>query len=482
LAKPIHVRFSGFIVFLGNIASLLTGMVFTVLISRNLSVNDFGTWFFLGTTISYFQILENIFTYWASRDIPRGLKVGKTCIFVNFIISLPLTLMFIIVSYFLIPLFHYPRDIFLVGSVFMPIYYVSYAIVSIIASTEPHKLGLKDVIIDGTKIILAIVMLRYGLIGIIISVAIANIFFILYGLSVSRKNFENIIDIQWIKDRTRFLWLPLHSSAIGYLSAATDSFIVGVLSGTLAISYYGIALTLGRTMKYASSLASSIYPKLLSKGDITLSEARALFKFLYTFSIPLLIGGLILSKALVSIFGSKYLEAATLLYLLFPAFFLGSISSALHYIITGVEKVDAKAEVKFKELLRSRLFTTQLINYMSISILVVGSILLTHYIDVFGPALSRLLASILVLAFYCILGRKTLKLNCIFAGLDKILPSTLPMIIFLYLYRPIGFANTMIAIIIGALIYFTTLIMIDRESRRLLKAFIKELLDRLTYY
>jgi O-antigen/teichoic acid export membrane protein len=483
VAAPIRVRFSGTIIFLGNLTSVLTGIIFTVLVARSLTSCELGAWFFLGAVISYFQVLENVLTYWASRDIPRGLRVAKTCIVSNFLISLPLTIWFIILSYYLVPMIGYPRTLFLIGGLFISIYYTLNAITSVIFSKEPHKLGLKNVIIDGCKIPLALVMLNYGLLGVIIAVVIANILFILYGLRISKKYFEEKLNFYWVKSRIKHSWLPLHESIIGYVSAASDSLIIGVLLSPSSLSLYGIALTLGRVMKYTSDLVSPIYPKILSKGEITLNEIKESFKFLCIFSIPLLIGGLLLNKALVGIFGIKYIDAAILLYFIFPAFFFSTIFSTMQLIVTAMDKVDAGVRLEPNKLLKSKLFTTQLINYVSIIILITGSVLLTPILGVIGPALARLCASItsLVMLYY-IFARRILKVKLIFAGFKEILLSVIPMIIFLYFYNPLKFSETLLAILLGASLYFVALILVDKNSRKLLRLFIKEFSSTLHFH
>ena len=62
--KKIRVRLSGLALFAGNVLSFLLGFVFVVLISRNLSQGDLGVWFFIGSMLSYFQVLEKVLPYW----------------------------------------------------------------------------------------------------------------------------------------------------------------------------------------------------------------------------------------------------------------------------------------------------------------------------------------------------------------------------------------------------------------------------------
>ncbi|MCS7137532.1 MAG: hypothetical protein NZ941_04085, partial [Candidatus Caldarchaeum sp.] len=76
MSRGIRVRFSGLMMFIGNLVTLVTGLIFNVLIARNLEPAALGVWFFIGSVIPYFQVLEKAIPYWAGRDIPRGLGVG----------------------------------------------------------------------------------------------------------------------------------------------------------------------------------------------------------------------------------------------------------------------------------------------------------------------------------------------------------------------------------------------------------------------
>ncbi|MHA1590191.1 MAG: hypothetical protein ACTSVA_06275, partial [Candidatus Njordarchaeales archaeon] len=308
-----RVRASGLILFIGNILSFLLGFIFTTLIARGLTSEDLGIWFFLGSVITYFKVFEKILPYWSSRDIPRGWRIAKTCLIFSFLISIPPMIVFLALSNLFASLIGSSQMIFLLGSLFIPIYYVTASLTSIIFSREPHKLGPKNILIDGVKIPLALIMLRYGLIGVLTSVIIANLAFIAYGLLVSKKFFEPKVDLRWVKMRIKQAWLPLHESALGYISSASDLFILGVLTSPIQLSFYGIAMTISRTLNSLTSLTSAIYPKVLGKGFITNRETEELFRFHYIFATPMLIGGVVLAPNLINIFGSKYLEGLPML-------------------------------------------------------------------------------------------------------------------------------------------------------------------------
>ena len=482
MSKNMRVRFSGLIIFLGNILSFLLGFVFAALIARGLTREDMGIWFFLGSLLTYFKIFEKLLPYWSLRDIPRGWNIAKTSILFNLLISIPLMIIFIALSDIFAHFVGTAPLIFIIGSLFIPIYYVSESLVSIIFSKEPHKLGLRNILIDGTKIPLALIMLQYGLLGVLVAVIIANLTFILYGLLVSSGFFERKINLNWVNMRLKHAWLPAHESIIGYLSAATDIFILGILTSPIQISFYGIAMTVAKALKSTADLTSAIYPKLLGAGSIAGKEVKELFRFHYIFSLPMLVGGIILAPNLIAIFGSKYLDGLTILYILMPSVFIGTLSLMIRNIVLGLEKADAKAVVKFSGLVRSKLFLAQAASYIMIAVLILGSIIMIPYLGGVGVALSRLAASITSLAIYLYLARGILGVGSLLSGLFKPLITSILMAAIIYIINPSGTLMTLAIIAFGAAFYFLMLVIIDKHVKALMSAFIKEVVSKLVHY
>ena len=371
--------------------------------------------------------------------------------------------------------------IFLLGGLFIPIYYVTASLTSIIFSREPHKLGPKNILIDGVKIPLALIMLQYGLIGVLTSVIIANLAFIAYGLLVSRKFFEPKVDLRWIRTRIKQAWLPLHESALGYISSASDLFILGVLSSPIQLSFYGIAMTISRTLNSLTSLTSAIYPKVLGKGSITNRETEELFRFHYIFATPMLIGGVVLAPNLINIFGSKYLEGLPMLYLLLLSTFIGLISLLIKNIVLGLEKIDSEIKVGFKKLLRSKLFKIQAVSYVTITILILASLITIAYFGGVGVAISRLIASIVGLLAYLYLAKGALRIKSVLTGLPQSLLASFIMALILRLLNPVGSLMTLFSIPFGAIIYFIILMAIDKRVRLIVKIFSKEVMSRILY-
>ena len=94
----IRVNYAGLIAFVISLASIVTGMFFTIIITRNLSVEEYGTWALIGSLISYFLISQGMINFWALRQVSRGDEVGRTSVISSWIISLGVIPFYIILS------------------------------------------------------------------------------------------------------------------------------------------------------------------------------------------------------------------------------------------------------------------------------------------------------------------------------------------------------------------------------------------------
>src|SRR3990167_2795739 len=84
----IRVTYSGLLGFIIGMISVITGIVFTLIVTRRLSPEEFGVWALIGSVISYFLIVEPILSYWTTRQIARGESVATTSLFYSTLFSL----------------------------------------------------------------------------------------------------------------------------------------------------------------------------------------------------------------------------------------------------------------------------------------------------------------------------------------------------------------------------------------------------------
>ncbi|MEM3155583.1 MAG: polysaccharide biosynthesis C-terminal domain-containing protein, partial [Nitrososphaerota archaeon] len=315
------------------------------------------------------------------------------------------------------------------------------------------------------KIHLPLILLPLGLEGVMIAVIIGNTVYITYLYKTSQDQLEKRIDTAWLRQSLKKSWLPVHETLIGYLSAATDSLIIGLLLTMVDLSQYGIALAIASVVGMGKSLTGAIYPKLLKAGTATPDELKALFKFQHIFITPMVAGGIALAPQLITIFGAKYLPAATILPLLLLSPALGITSLTMRTVITGIEKADKKTNNR--GLLKSPLFTTQLPGYLYAASLILITTTTVRDLGIMGAAIARLAASAISFIPMCILYSRIAPLSTILHGLKKTVPASIVMSVLLLLINPRGSLYTIAAVGLGACIYFATLFIIDRDSRAL---------------
>jgi len=76
--SDIRVTYAGLIAFVVGIVSVLTGLIFVLIITRTLTPEEFGTWGLIIAVLNYLLISEVIINYWTVRQIARSEPVGKT--------------------------------------------------------------------------------------------------------------------------------------------------------------------------------------------------------------------------------------------------------------------------------------------------------------------------------------------------------------------------------------------------------------------
>ena len=91
----IRLRYSGFIVFTTQVLSLITGLVFTLLLTRNMSTDQFNIWTNIFDYTGYFLLFNPVLPFWATRFVARG-KEGavKTSVSAQLSIALASTIIY----------------------------------------------------------------------------------------------------------------------------------------------------------------------------------------------------------------------------------------------------------------------------------------------------------------------------------------------------------------------------------------------------
>ena len=101
----VRLQYSGVIRFAAVILSLFTGLIFTTLVTRNLSIDEYGQWNAIGSLIGYGAFPALGLGYWFTRYTARKIPIAKMGLSVSLIFSIGGILIFFVASLLYLPEF-----------------------------------------------------------------------------------------------------------------------------------------------------------------------------------------------------------------------------------------------------------------------------------------------------------------------------------------------------------------------------------------
>ena len=97
----IRVTYTGFISFFVAVITVITSSVFTLILTRTLTQEEFGTWGLIIGITQYVIVFGAIVTFWSTRDTARKIESQKTAILGNMLLSIIAVVLYVGISYFL---------------------------------------------------------------------------------------------------------------------------------------------------------------------------------------------------------------------------------------------------------------------------------------------------------------------------------------------------------------------------------------------
>jgi hypothetical protein len=479
----IRIKYSGLIVFSSKIFSIFTGLIFIVLVTRNLSIIEFGVWQYLSLILSYVIFPAGLIPYWVTRFYARGYPVAKASIISNMIVSLPFFTFFLILAPFASTIININLSLFYLISIQIFLVYLSTSLEALALARKPHLLGFEAFAFESTKIVLALILftiLKLGLKGVIATVNLAYLMQCLTLIFFLRKELikEEEFNYKILKKWFSSIWLPLFNALPAFIGGL-DLFILAALTKSASsLAFYKVASSVAAVISYSLSTSIALYPSLLKGGERR--DVEEALKFFLMFAVPMSFGAVFLAKPILHIFKSDYEKASLLLFFMAPQLFLKSLTHIFGDVIVGVEKIDEKENTSFKDFLKSKLFKWPLLNYFRNGIAIIltyifASFALTYFSNDFSlyAAFSCLLANIIADIFLFIKGYltsiKAVSFNFPLNKLFKYCLASAVMVIALKFLNPVKSLETIFTIAIGSIIYFLCLFSIDFESRIIFK-------------
>lgn len=384
----IRVTYSGLISFIVGLSSLVTGLIFALVIIRTLSPQEFGTWGLISSLFVYSIIINSIVTGWTPREIARGIKSGKTAVFFSEILCIGGILIYLISSYFVSPEANVDQSILFFAALLIPLTFLHKTISTINMGWKPELVSYALIISEIIKIpliLICLVLFDLGIQGIIITLMISSAGATLIQIIKAREKLRERIDKIRIKKWLKISWLPTYPR-ISSILFASDIVIFSVIIGSVeGVAFFSAALIVASLVIQSGKISSTVYGKLLQGGGNKFLESNIMQ--LFYFAIPLVTISILYAKPSLFALNPLYEISAPIVIFLTIRFFFFTLTETFSSFLSGIEKVDVKENSTFKDYIKSKLFvlpTLQIIQYG------IYLLILTIYLVIFKDQASQI--------------------------------------------------------------------------------------------
>jgi len=362
----LRIAYAGIIQLIARFATLITGLIFITLVTRNLPVDEFGLWQTLGSSVGLLLIPLAPLNYWTLRYSARGQDVARTSLLAG-IIAVPIFVIAYLVlaltaSSSIEPILIYV----LIYSVQIPALCIWEAVKPVARSYKPEYLGYATIALEIGKVSGAyytIAILKLGLIGAILSLALGQFLQLAIVIYIIRPKLRGSFKGSTIKKWYKAAWIPISNMSVSRLSISDSILVAIILGSTTVVGIFQASRVFTLIVRYSEEFLRVLYPKLIRDNrneDITLTLRLQSFVV-----IPLAVGALMLAEPLLGILGEQYVKAKLVLRILTIVAVIEGIEYFMWNILTGLEKIDENINnLQFKKLRNSWLVRLPLIDLM----------------------------------------------------------------------------------------------------------------------
>ena len=488
----IRVTHSGLVNLLIGLARVVAAFVFITLVTRSLSIEEFGQYNLVLSITVYVVTSHWIISYWTTREIARGNTSGKTAILSSGIFSSIGTFIFLIIGISVSNSSNLELNTIILAGALIPLQFLHNILNHISVGWRPQIASYGNLFLELAKVPLAFLFLfMFGmeLNGVFLSLILGFLASISIMLYFNRNQLRTSFSLTVLKTWLSRFWLP------GYQMLATiiytfDFLIVVILASPEVVGFYAAILAIGSLVSHSNLVTVGAYPKLLGNGRGKYLNEN--FRLLLYFSILFSTLSIVFAKAGLFILNPIYEVVSVGVIFITIRYFLYNISYNFNSMLRATETIDEKQNPTIGEFLKSKLFkipTIQLFQYVSYILILTVSLLLikspsSSDLVIFWSIIS-LLAQIPNTLLICIWMKKEKLIQINFITILKYFVAAVPIYffndfltnIFLDYNANIFILVPQILLILSICIlsYVGITFLIDGNTRQLLKSIVNEL-------
>ena len=294
-----------------GLISVITGLVFTLIVTRRLVPEEFGTWSLIGTMISYFLISEAILDFWTIRQVARGENVGSTSLVSSLFFSFGAIPFYLLLAYVISGESNANLDLLIFGSILIPVLFVSRILTQINTAHKPQKTSYSLLVFEVFKIPTALALVYFldlGVIGVIISIMIAYLIKIGVQIYFAKPKLKNKFNFSYLKRWIKLSWVALYSAFPRLINSLDVMFYTLITGSVIGIAFYSASLAIAGLVLHSGLITQALYPKLLAKGSR--KHINENFSLLMYIGIPLLGITVVFSKPALFALNPAYVESS----------------------------------------------------------------------------------------------------------------------------------------------------------------------------
>jgi O-antigen/teichoic acid export membrane protein len=352
----IRITYSGLISLLIRFFSIFTGLAFTLIVTRQLTPEEFGTWGLISGVIIYATIINPIINYWSTREIARGDDSGKTALSASSIFSAAGIFIYIIIAYFVGLQSNADLDVLLLASILVPVIFINDSLSAINAGWKPHVVSYGFLGFEIIKIpagLTLVYFLQLGIEGAIYASFIAYLASIIVQIIFAKEKLKVNFNFKYIKKWTKLFWLPVYRGLPSLLSLS-DVVIFSIITGSvIGVAYYTAAKTIGFLVNNTRSFTIGLYPKLLESGKKEYLQ-ETIIQLLF-FAFPLVAFSIVIAKPALFVLNPVYGIAVPVVVILSIRSLITTLNLTFFQALQGIEEIDINKKSTFRDYIKSKL-------------------------------------------------------------------------------------------------------------------------------
>ncbi|MEB3780744.1 MAG: hypothetical protein GSR85_11050 [Desulfurococcales archaeon] len=476
-------------------------ILFMIILARKLTISEFGVWGVIFASAQTLTVPVNLWSWWAQRYYARGhvysLATGLALTGVYWLISV---IIYVGLSYIEASILNVSLYYFMIAVPLLPLLTARAYLRSLLSVVKPEAIGYSNFIYETIRLILVYILLvemRWGLIGAIFTLEVSTLVTVIYMVfalvridKASRLRVDRGLLGEWLKG----FYIPLLNVVASSMRSGVRPFISWYYRDEAPVSYLNTGLASSNPITgVTQSLVPALYARLLrgTRDSRDVEESLRLYMLFTGFMLVTLV---LLSRPIASLYSLRYVDAYPIIAIMALYASLISLANIFIQVVQGVDRIDVYGIRSPSILLKSLLFKGSLVRVASIALSYLGIILLSYTLGDANPlesainvSISLLLGAIVFLVLSLSLAGHTVKYMFPFKTLMQVAVASI--ITGLY-YRILGVheyivykfwedAPILIAyIILGGVVYVSSLYPLSGWFRGLLKAIINNLLHK----